>query len=267
MTAISLPQASPQVEIDTLATDSGYIYVVRDDRLQGGTKQRAIIPFLQEKYNRGHRDFVYASPFSGFAQVALAAACARLGYQCTLFCEPDRTNDVRDLHEFSKLAASFGADVYLTTDFQQAHTLAGEYCRKEPNSLEVPLGFDCQEYKQQLSAALAVQLDNIFSTLGRLPTAFWLPVGSGTLGNVFRDLLPETVVLNCVNVRILKRADTRLQQLAERPNVVMYETPEVFSESVRQPPSIPANSFYDAKLWQFIRRHAKAGEIWWNVAR
>ena len=264
-----LTSLSPQIKIDDLATSYGQIYAIRDDLLQGGTKQRAVIPFLKDRRARGYREFVYASPFSGFAQVALAAACAQLKYPCTIFCEQDNSKDApsHSMHEFSKLAESLGANVRLVSSFQEADARARIYCYENTDRLEIPLGFDCQEYKDCLRAALASQLQYIITELGGLPAAFWLPVGSGTLGNVFRDLLPETVLLNCVNVRVLAETDSRLQQLAKRPNVFMYRAPEIFSESVHHLPPIPSNAFYDAKLWQFICRKGMNGDVWWNVAR
>src|SRR5687768_9894600 len=80
---------SPPIELEALPVARGRLHVVRDDRLEGGTKQRAAEPFLAELVVDGVREVVYASPFAGFAQVALAASCRRVGLRCTVFASRD----------------------------------------------------------------------------------------------------------------------------------------------------------------------------------
>ena len=62
------------------------IWVVRDDLLPGGTKRRFLYRYLQSQSHV--REWVYASPRVGYAQVALAYACRseerRVGKECRL---------------------------------------------------------------------------------------------------------------------------------------------------------------------------------------
>src|SRR5688500_1651242 len=81
--------APPSRSLDRLAVSKGHVWVVRDDILEGGTKQRAAVPFLRELIAGGARELAYASPFCGFAQVALAAACRELGLRATIVAERD----------------------------------------------------------------------------------------------------------------------------------------------------------------------------------
>ena len=63
---------SPLPVVSKISLESKNIFAIRDDLLPGGTKQRAAIPYIHNEIKKGHRHFIYASPFSGFAQVALA---------------------------------------------------------------------------------------------------------------------------------------------------------------------------------------------------
>jgi hypothetical protein len=47
---------------------------------------------------------------------------------------------------------------------------------------------------------------------------------------------------------------------------MVYRAPERFEDEALEPPPFPSCSNYDAKAWRFIRRHAEAGALFWNVA-
>jgi hypothetical protein len=103
----------PDVVIDTLSVRGQKIYVARDDLLPGGTKQRACIPLLKSLSLQGYKEFIYASPFCGFAQIALAQACFELNLKCQIFCETAAGLPFPARHEFAQIAESFGAKVGL----------------------------------------------------------------------------------------------------------------------------------------------------------
>ena len=58
------------------------IRVVRDDLLDGGTKRRAFTMYVASRPDV--KEFVYASPRQGYAQLSLAYACHDLGRKCTV---------------------------------------------------------------------------------------------------------------------------------------------------------------------------------------
>jgi hypothetical protein len=262
-------ELSPPVEIDPVPFSRGTVHVVRDDLLLGGTKQRAIAPFLTDQAKLGFEEFVYASPPPGFAQVALASTCRQMGFRCTIFCDDMDVGGIptATLHEFSRLAHSFGARIYTVPHLHQAERLAEEYCAERPGRMKLPLGFASENFMQYLKVEIGKQWQRIVSYLGRKPEAMWIPVGSATLGNVFRDVLPEEVTLLGVDIRVLPETDERIVNLGKRKNVKLYRAPELFADPVEIPPKIPSNAFYDAKLWRFIDKEGADGHIWWNVAR
>jgi hypothetical protein len=254
---------SPRVILTPLPTNNGTIQVVRDDKLIGGTKQRALDKYLTGAIGEGLSEFVYASPPPGYGQVALAYSCQQLNVDCSLFCW--QVNEA--YHEFSLLAASFGAKIYPCKSLEDADAAAVNYSNNRPGCIKLPLGFDVPPYIQSLRNEISVSWQHITEDLGYEPERVWLPVGSSILSNVFRDVVPEKIILNCVTVRLLEQQDKRIQRIANRPNVNMFSTSEQFLEPRTDPPAIPSNAHYDAKLWQFIKIHGRDKDIWWNVAK
>ena len=249
---------SPPVHVTRLRVPDGWISVVRDDLLHGGTKQRAAVPYLREL---DVPEVVYASPFSGFAQVALAASAQDLPMEVTLFCEADPAQPGLVAHEFTRLAEAMGARVVLTATLAEAEARAAEYEASGDGRMKIPLGFNDPRFIAHLEKEIVRQL----ATLEEKPRAIWLPVGSGTLARAFHAATLGRVPLKAVDVRVLEPEDQRITGLEAK--VELHRAPERFHERVRLSPPIPSNAYYDAKLWRFLRTHAKEGELWWNVAR
>lgn len=255
---------SPRPVITTLTHAGKLTYVVRDDLLPGGTKQRAAGPYIEEMMARGYSHFVYASPFSGFAQVALASICRFLGQKCTIICEKDQRFSDRRFHPFSLKAREFGANIFLVDSLEEAEECA--VLLKDGNTMKIPLGFDCPEFKTHLALVFEDALKEIKKVCGNFHT-LWMPVGSGTLVRTLLSVLPDTIQIKCVNVRVLSSEDARLQKLIAHPSVEFFEAPVPFRVEAEDLPSIPSNLFYDAKLWSFIKQNGHHGDVWWNVAR
>lgn len=259
------------IEALPLRSPTQVLYVVRDDLLEGGTKQRAALPFLRDVAREGVREFVYASPFAGFAQIALAVACQKLKFECRVIAEADpslsRGPQGKVAHPFSQLAQSFGARLELVTDLRDASTRASDYAAELPERFNVPLGFDHELYRFYLREAIGLQWQSIRNTLPQPPSVIWLPIGSGTLARVFREVIPLEIPLACVDVHVLAQDDQRIRSVRSLENTRYYSALEAFAEPVRKPPPIPSNAHYDAKLWTAILAHARHGDLWWNVAR
>ncbi|MBC7370827.1 MAG: hypothetical protein H7326_04635 [Bdellovibrionaceae bacterium] len=73
-------ELSPPVVLQKMKIANATSYIAREDLLEGGSKQRAIAPYLEDLVRAGYTHFIYASPFCGFAQVALAASARKLDY-------------------------------------------------------------------------------------------------------------------------------------------------------------------------------------------
>jgi 1-aminocyclopropane-1-carboxylate deaminase/D-cysteine desulfhydrase-like pyridoxal-dependent ACC family enzyme len=259
---------SPMAVVEKIKYQETTYFVVRDDLLPGGSKQRACLPLLKNLNEQGFNLFLYASPFAGFAQVALAFAAQKLNLPCHLFCEEDKTKkEPLQKHEFTQLAESFGAKITMTKTLQEAETLSAEESSKNKDHYKIPLGFNCIEFRTEFEHQLKDHWQHIVKSIGKVPKRIWLPVGSGTLLSVLRKVIPEKTAINCVGVQVLPENDSRIQAVMNDPQITYYKTNEQFHECAELPPSIPSNIHYDAKLWRFITKYGRHEDLWWNVAR
>ncbi|MFC5288838.1 pyridoxal-phosphate dependent enzyme [Actinokineospora guangxiensis] len=254
---------SPPVELHTVDIPAGTVTVVRDDLLPGGTKQRALIPYLQARRGRGTSTFVYASPAPGFAQVALAHVCALLGTRCVVFAELLDGEP----HPHSLLAHEYGAEIIACPSLAEATTAAEAFAAEAAGRWAAPLGFGDAQFGSCLREQIAREWHFIGERANPVPTRVWAPVGSGTLVTALRRALPGEVHLECLDVGVLDPADRRLRALAALPGVSVRRSSQPFLRPCDDPPPIPSNSHYDAKLWPLIREHAAHGDLWWNVAK
>ena len=253
---------SPTVVIDTISTGSAKIHVAREDLLPGGTKQRAIIPYLKLLESRGYTEFVYASPFCGFAQIALAVSASALGLKARIFCERNENT------AYAKIAEGFGATVTFVDSLDAANVVTRAYASAKSDRYAIPLGFADAPYIEFMTEALEEQYRNLCEQIGHQPKRIWLPVGSGTLARIFAEIVnPFETELLCVNVRVLPDEDRRISGLQEMSNVSLENCEELFCEPALDLPPLPSNLNYDAKLWKHIVKSGQDGDLWWNVAR
>lgn len=247
----------PQIKTSELKVKKGTITVVRDDFLPGGTKQRGGIPFLSYLKNLGIKEFVYASPFSGFAQIALSICSNKIGVKSKIFAEIDhKTNE---MSSFTKIASNH-SQIQLCKNLNEAEEKSLDYCSNK-HIAKIPLGFNHPMFVDFLKEDLTKQLSS-FKDMKTI----WLPVGSGTLVKTFRDILPEYVQINCVDVKVLPENDERIQMVKNLKNINYMQTLEDFQSPCINEPPIPSNLFYDSKLWTHINSLAEDGDVWWNVA-
>ena len=245
---------NPPVNLVKVFTGTCEIFVADDSVLAGGTKQRAAVPFLRELQRDGMNRFVYASPFAGFAQKALANACEVVGAECIIFAEKQNggmspitasIQDIATIELFDTLA-----------DAEHAANQLGS------SAFKIPLGFAHPRYKHHLLRVLRQQWRKICRKAN--PKRLWLPVGSGTLFGAFREVVDVDVDILCVDVGVLPDSDPRIQKVLA--SSIYMKVPELFAEQARLRPPIKSNLNYDAKLWQMLLARARSGDVWWNVA-
>lgn len=254
--------SSPAAVISDLITMKGSrIHVVRDDLLTGGTKERALWPWLATV---DAEEFIYASPFSGYAQIALAYVAQMMGKTCIIVAEKDPTTG--DFHPYSLKAQSFGARLFGARTLIEAEDISRGVALNRAGMVKIPLGFDDQGFRDSMKSALIIEWERIQNILPQKITTLWLPVGSGTLASSFLSFLPKDIQVNCLNVRVLKSGDERVKRIAEDPRVTLLEADVPFHTPSRMIPAFPSNRYYDAKVWELINTFGATGEVWWNVA-
>jgi hypothetical protein len=140
----------------------GKILVVRDDRVPGGTKQR-VLPGLLDP----GREYVYASPAYGYAQVALAHACREVGSRATVF-----TAKRGKLHPRTTEAKRAGAKVVLvpTGYLSNVQAKARAYCGAVGASF-LPFGFDSPEFRAVQAAWPGARFHAV--RVGKPPDVGW----------------------------------------------------------------------------------------------
>lgn len=218
--------------------EHGGVYVVRDDLVPGGTKARAV-PRLFD----GHDEYVYASPVQGFAQIALAYACAAAGHRCTVFCAERQVQ-----HRRTAAAERAGAVLhtvrpgYLGVVQARARQYAAEH-----GACLLPFGLACEEMVAGIAA--------VARALPYRPREVWSVAGSGTLQRGLQRAWPDA---RFYAVRVGVPPD------AGRATVL--QAPERYERDAMMPPPFPSCGNYDAKAWRFIVERATPGALFWNVA-
>ena len=102
-------------------------------------------------------------------------------------------------------------------------------------------------------------INGIAEIAGRIkksPDEVWSVAGSGTLQRGLQRAWPY--------------AEFHAVQIGKKPDVgsaTLYVAPEKFEDPAKLPPPFPSCPQYDAKAWRFMRKHAKEGAFFWNVAK
>lgn len=213
--------------------------IVRDDLLPGGSKMRYMLPYLAAI---AAHEIVYATPAVGYAQLALAHVCAILGKKATVFVAMRATP-----HERTLRAKAAGATIYQVPHGYMTHVAARAraYCAARGAHL-VPFGVDVPEALDHFAAAAR--------SIPYTPTEVWACSGSGALIRGLQRAWPAAA-FNAVRVGAAPNVG----------NARLWIAPEKYEQRARIPPPFPSCDNYDAKVWQFAKKHAAPGALIWNV--
>lgn len=225
----------PAPRIDTV----GQWLVVRDDLVPGGTKQRILPLFLDDAFD----EYIYVTPAYGYAQIALAHSCAMLGKQATVFVAKRN-----HLHPRTAEAKRAGAKVVQVPHGYLSHVQAkARAYAAAVGARLLPWGLDFPAFIEAL-ASTAKGLDV-------QPIEVWCAAGSGTLTRALQLAWPYAV-----------HYAVQVGAKAQAGRAHVHVAPESFEQDAKEPPPFASCSNYDAKVWQFFRRHAGPGALFWNVA-
>lgn len=238
------------------------VKVIRDDKLIGGTKQRALARYLQ-LFADDHQEFLYAGPSTGYAQVALSHVCDLFGWKARLFLQGAQT----ELTNFS--TNSHAAVHFYDKTLKQLNDKALRYVEKDVTngSMLLPFGFDDDKFSAILEDEIRKSLPAEFS-----PKRLWVAVGSGALLRVLAKVLPESEIMPVqtgIRVREKHYAPEVWKRMGGESNVAKLRAPQKFTTAVSGDDLPPYKSVatYDAKIWQHLSSHAKNGDYVWNVGR
>lgn len=221
------------------------VLVVRDDRVDGGTKVRAI-PALLEAIGAAE-EVVYASPASGYAQVALSIAAPLTGRRATIF-----TADRAAPHARTIEAIRHGAWIemvspgYMTVVAARARA----YCAEKGATL-LPFGLD--------HPAVLDAIADAARATGVEPDEVWAVAGSGTLIRSLTQAWPRA-----------RFHAVRVGAVPDVGDATLHTYPRPFEKPSRVAPPFPSVDNYDAKGWEMLTEQwgpaERDGVLFWNVA-
>jgi len=243
---------NPQLIIDPIVFNQKTYHVVRDDYLCGGTKQRGLVPLME---NSPATEFVYAGPTTGYAQVALAYAAKLTGKKATIIINKETI-----IHPFTNKAYNYGAHIIRINNghLRKIQQKAQNYVNERPYSELIPFGGNSEKFIEYMYDSIMDALPQ--ELIENNPKRMWLVCGSSTLLQVLYRVFPRT---EFIIIQIGKKIwDDQLQLY----RTTKYVANERFQEKAFVMPPYPSVATYDAKLWIYASQHAKDGDYIWNVA-
>lgn len=225
--------------------------VFRDDILIGGTKQRFIFKVLE---NIPCREFIYAGPNTGYAQVALSYTGNLMNKNITLFL-----NKLGDRTAITNLASQYNPKIIeKPKKLKDIQADSIKYNNHNQNSCLLPFGLYHKDYIQILYEQLHKVIDPNIQ-----PQRIWLVVGSGMILQALYKLFPNSY-FNIV--RVGKWIPDEILDLSRTTKFDITTKYKFWEPTITLPP-YPSVASYDAKLWEFVINYGQDGDYIWNVAK
>jgi ubiquinone/menaquinone biosynthesis C-methylase UbiE len=243
---------NPDIIITPIQYENKYFHIVRDDYLIGGTKQRGLVPLLE---NTNKKIFIYGGPVYGYAQIALAYAASITHKKLVVFVE--QRNKLFPLTEYAK---SFGAtieEVPQPAYLDKVLLYSKNYYEEDTkNRFLIKFGADDKIF-------IDYMISNISKAWGnkKHPERLWLVSGSAILLNILYKVFPTTF-FNVVQV-----GKTIWDDQLETKRTKLYISSEKFQNIAKEQPPYPTVSTYDAKLWNFVKQDGLNDDYIWNVGK
>lgn len=235
------------------------VQVVRDDLLPGGTKQRGLVPLLR---SMPEREFIMPAANDGLGQVALAYSAGLLGKSATIVVAA-RAKETKA----TALARKFRGKIiavrpgYMTVRKARARAYTDSKNKARSKTARLfELGVNEPEFEQALLSELKMSLPKNF----RAPKRVWIAVGSGLLMRVLGKLWPDTILMG-LEVGMRQSAVDILGKDRAKKSKIFIEGNYKFESATKDLPPWPSMPTYDGKLWSWIKRYGRQGDLVWNV--
>jgi hypothetical protein len=233
-----------------LADHEGFV-VVRDDLLNAGTKVRGLDYLIgHDPQTRHVKEWVFGScPATGYAQISLPVVCRQYGTEAHLFMA---ARNKANLHAYQKRGIEEGAIYHWVPNGMLTVTQARARAYAEHEErMVLPLGL---EHPSVTAAFIKVARDLDYS-----PHEVWSVGSSGSLNRSLQLAWPDAEV-HVVSVGHAMSA-------REIGRAIFHRSPYKFDRPIKpeDAPPYPSAPTYDAKLWPFVKDHARPGALIWNV--
>ena len=236
------PHPAPEIE-----THEGF-HVVRDDLLQYGSKMRFIDYMVR---TATEKEFVFGgSKKVGWGAISLAAVCKRYKKKAVFFMAKT-SNPTWHQQEVERLGGriEWVANGMLNVTLARARA----YAEADPKKRRLlPIGLE--------DPTVIGSIIKVAQGLSVNPKEVWTVASSGTLTRGLQLAFPKAKFF------AVQTGHTLTEETAGRAEVLV--SPYKYDKPVKagDAPPYPSESFYDAKLWSFVRKQGKKGALIWNVA-
>ena len=241
---------NPTPVIERLNND---IFVVRDDLLGVGSKARFIDYLVGHDPNYAHvEEWCFGSaPKTGWGPISLSHVCKKYGKKATFFMAKRKEPTPQQL----KTIELGGTINWMNFGMLSTTTAAArKYAEQDSKRMVLPIGLN----HPTVLASIVKVARNL--PLQSEPTEIWTVASGGVLSRGLQEAFPN-VSVNAVQVG---------HKLSEKElgRAKLYISPYKYDQACKEEdmPPFPSEKFYDAKLWPFVRQHAKPGALLWNVA-
>jgi 1-aminocyclopropane-1-carboxylate deaminase/D-cysteine desulfhydrase-like pyridoxal-dependent ACC family enzyme len=235
--------------------DNGIILVQDSEHLTYGAKTRGLKFFLDTK-QRGYQTIVSSGTTHGYGQAAVAFGCQQAGLTCVLFVNTESPRT-----PMTQMALDLGAIVYeqpTNLRNEELNTLAQNYAQNHPKTLYLPSGLYHKAYIQAFSENIKFIKERYH--LG--PSRIWIVAGTGIAALAIGLAFPEAE-LQIVQVGRTVWTDI-LDEAQLKYHIYIYKETRFLDPASELPPYQSLANF-DAKVWYFVKRYGKPGDLIWNI--
>lgn len=227
----------------------GPVTVLRDDLIKGGTKSR-FLPFLLGDA----QEVVYASPFCGGAQLALAYIGWQMNKKITIFSAARR---VENRHPRQTKAQQLGAVFKWVENgyMNVVNKRASDYAAIN-GALYLALGFDMPTAEDPF---LEFFRTKVRKQVGD-PSQVWCATSSGMLARCLGKAFPNSRI-KAVTVGLHSRHSK--QEFTS--NVQLIEAPYRFEQPCRIKTPFPCCPNYERKAWELMTARRRGPVLFINV--
>lgn len=223
--------------------------VVRGDLYTGGIKCRVLTELLSTEI--GEKNIIYAACYYGHSGFALGMAGLYTGKSITLFMTAPEEDTY--IHQQVKTLSNVTC-IQMSAENQREVAKHAEQVAKATGSYYLPVGFLYEPFKQ-------IYIRNILK-LGIQPKEVWVTGGSGVSAQCLKLAWPQAKV-RVINLGVRPTSDLGLGEIHYGD---VWKIEEKIWQESKDPPPWPSARYYDAKMWQIVREHAKPGALIWNIA-
>ena len=232
---------------EPVITEHDGFKVVREDLMGFGSKCRFGDILVQSAPTD---TLVYVQPRCGFAGISLAYLAEKYNKKLVLFSPSQK-----EISDHQAICIERGAEMKFKRVAAMPNLNAhAKRWAEDNNATFIPLGL-----KHELVTAAAVKVAYDLAEKHGYPEEVWSAISTGVLQRSLQIAWPDADFHAVAVARNIKTG--------ERGRAEMWSHPKPFNQNVSldQMPPFPSAYNYDAKAWEFMKKHGKPGAWFWNV--